>query len=157
VSFCWRLSFPALEVGIMSSTLCFRGQHYVIHIMLQRSACILSFSAEFVIRPYLARWCNLFALQLVGHLMDVPCLVFTSLLSVKFCTSPAIFGFPLILTDISFLSWGIHCMPCTDVTVLKNILIIPGRPPNGCRQGTTWYAECFNRLLLSSNVMRQRV
>jgi hypothetical protein len=30
--------------------------------MLQRSTCILSFAAEFVIRPYLARWCNLFAL-----------------------------------------------------------------------------------------------
>jgi hypothetical protein len=88
----------------MSSILCFRGQHYVINIMLQRLACILSFAAEFVIRPYLARWCNLLALQLVGHLMDVPCLVFTSLLSVRFCTSPAIFGFPLILTDISFLS-----------------------------------------------------
>jgi hypothetical protein len=43
-------------------------------------------------------------------------------------------------------------MPCTDVTVLKNILIIPRRPPNGCRQGTSWYAECFSRLLLSSNV-----
>jgi hypothetical protein len=57
-----------------------------------------------VVRPYLARWCNLFALRLIGHLMDVPWLVFTSLLSVIFCTSPAIFGFPLILTDISFLS-----------------------------------------------------
>jgi hypothetical protein len=46
-------------------------------------------------------------------------------------------------------------MPCTDVTVLKNILIIPGRPPppNGCGQGTAWYAECFSRLLLSSNVL----
>jgi hypothetical protein len=45
-------------------------------------------------------------------------------------------------------------MPCTDVTVLKNILIIPGRPPpNGCGKGTAWYAECFSRLLLSSNVM----
>jgi hypothetical protein len=87
----------------MSSILCFRGQHYVINIMLQRSACILSFAVEFVIRPYLARWCNLFALQLIGHLMDVPWLVFTSLLSVRFCTSPAIFGFPLIFTDISFL------------------------------------------------------
>jgi hypothetical protein len=43
-------------------------------------------------------------------------------------------------------------MPCTDVTVLKNILIIPGRsPPNGCGQGTAWYAECFSRLLLSSS------
>jgi hypothetical protein len=94
----------ALEVGIMSSIFCFRGQHYVINIMLQRSACILSFAAEFVIRPYLARWSNLFALRLIGHLMDVPWLVFTSLLSVRFCTSPAIFGFPLILTDISFLS-----------------------------------------------------
>jgi hypothetical protein len=87
----------------MSSILCFRGQHYVINIMLQRS-CILSFAAEFVIRPYLARWCNLFALRLIGHLMDVPWLVFMSLLSVRFCTSPAIFDFPLILTDISFLS-----------------------------------------------------
>jgi hypothetical protein len=61
--------------------------------------------------------------------MDVLCLVFTSLLSAIFCNSLAIFGFPLILTDISFLSWGIHCMPYTDVTVLKNILIIPGCPP----------------------------
>jgi hypothetical protein len=88
----------------MSSILCFRGQHYVINIMLQRSACILSFAAEFVIRPYLARWCDLFALRLIGHLMDVPWLVFTSHLSVRFCTSPTIFGFTLILTDISFLS-----------------------------------------------------
>ena len=84
--------------------LCFGGQHYVINIMLRRSARILSFAAEFTIHLYLARWCNLFALRLVGHLMDVPCLVFTSLLSVRFCTSPTIFGFPLILTDISFLS-----------------------------------------------------
>jgi hypothetical protein len=88
----------------MSSILCFRGQHYVISIMHPRSARILSFAAEFVIRPYLARWCNLFALRPIGHLMDVPWLVFTSLPSVRFCTSPAIFGFPLILTDISFLS-----------------------------------------------------
>jgi hypothetical protein len=44
-------------------------------------------------------------------------------------------------------------MPCMDVTVLKNILIIPGRPPNGCGQGTAWYVECFSRLLLSSNLM----
>jgi hypothetical protein len=88
----------------MPSTLCFRGQHYVINIMLQRSACILSFAAEFTIHSCLARWCNLFAPQLIGHLMDVPWLVFTSLLSVRFCTSPAIFGFPPILTDISFLS-----------------------------------------------------
>jgi hypothetical protein len=45
-------------------------------------------------------------------------------------------------------------MHCTDVTVLKNILIIPGRPsPNGCGQETVWYAECFSKLLLSSNLM----
>jgi hypothetical protein len=44
-------------------------------------------------------------------------------------------------------------MHCTYVTVLKNILIIPGRPPNGCRQGMAWYAECFSKLLLSSNLM----
>ena len=35
---------------------------YVINIMLQRSACTLSFAAEFTIHPYLAGWCNLFAL-----------------------------------------------------------------------------------------------
>jgi hypothetical protein len=46
----------------MPSALCFGGQHYVINIMLQRSACILSFAAEFTIHPYLAGWCNLFAL-----------------------------------------------------------------------------------------------
>jgi hypothetical protein len=61
--------------------------------------------------------------------MDIVCPVFTSLLLAISCTLLAIFGFPLILTDISFLSWGIHCVPCTDVTVLKNILKIPGRPP----------------------------
>ena len=61
--------------------------------------------------------------------MDVLCLVFMSFLSTIFCTPLAIFGFPLTLVDISFLSRGIHCVPCTDVTVLKNILIIPGRPP----------------------------
>jgi hypothetical protein len=63
------------------------------------------------------------------------------------CTLSAIFGFPLILADISLLSWSIHCIYCTDVTVLENILIILGVPPNGCRQGTAWYAErladCF--------------
>jgi hypothetical protein len=42
-------------------------------------------------------------------------------------------------------------MHCTDVTVLKNILIISRRPPNGCRQGTSSYAECFSKLLLSTN------
>jgi hypothetical protein len=94
----------ALGVGAMSSILCFRGQHYVISIMHPRSARILSFAAEFMIRPYLARWCNLFALRPIGHLMDVPWLLFTLLPSVRFCTSPAIFGFPLILTDISFWS-----------------------------------------------------
>jgi hypothetical protein len=30
------------------------------------------FEAEFVIRPYLAMWCNLFDLRLIGRLMDVP-------------------------------------------------------------------------------------
>jgi hypothetical protein len=62
------------------------------------------FEAEFKICPYLARWYNLFDLRLIGRSMDVPWLVFMSLLSVTLCTSPAIFGFPLILTDISFLS-----------------------------------------------------
>jgi hypothetical protein len=94
----------SVKVGMMPSALCFGGQHYVINIMLQRSACILSFAAEFTIHPYLARWCNLFALRLIGHLMYALCLFFTSLLSAIFCTSSAIFGFPLILADISFLS-----------------------------------------------------
>jgi hypothetical protein len=76
----------------MSSIFCFRGQH------------ILSLAAEFAIHPYLAGQCDLFALRLIGHLMDVLCLVFTSLLSAILCTSLAIFGFPLILTNISFLS-----------------------------------------------------
>ena len=89
----------------------------------------MSFAAEFAIRPYLARWCNLLAVRLIGHLMDVLWLVFTLLLSVRFCTSPAIFGFPLILAGISLLSWSIHCIYYTDVTVLENILIISGRPP----------------------------
>jgi hypothetical protein len=62
------------------------------------------FEAEFMICPYLARWCNLFDVRLIGRSMDVPWLVFMSLLSVRLCTSPAIFSFPLILTDISFLS-----------------------------------------------------
>jgi hypothetical protein len=35
--------------------LCFGGQHYVINILLQRSAYILSLVAEFAIHPYLAR------------------------------------------------------------------------------------------------------
>jgi hypothetical protein len=35
----------------------------------------------------------------------------------------------LILADISLLSWSIHCIYYTDVTVLENILIIPGHPP----------------------------
>jgi hypothetical protein len=43
-------------------------------------------------------------LRLIGRLMDVLCPAFTSLLSAIYCTSLAIFGFPLILTDISFLS-----------------------------------------------------
>ena len=108
----------ALEVSIMSSIFCCRGQH--IFCLLQpslQSIHILLGSAIYSL------------LRLIGRLMDVLCLVFTSLLSAISCTSLAIFGFPLILTDISFLFWGIHCVPCTDVTILKNILIIPGRPP----------------------------
>jgi hypothetical protein len=41
------------------------------------------FEAEFMICPYLARWCNLFDLRLIVRLMDVPWLVFMSLLSVR--------------------------------------------------------------------------
>jgi hypothetical protein len=41
------------------------------------------FEAEFMICRYLARWCNLFDLPLIGRSMDVPWLVFMSLLLVK--------------------------------------------------------------------------
>jgi hypothetical protein len=52
------------------------------------------------------------------------------------CTFSAIFGFPLILVGISLLSWSIHCIYCTDVIVLENILIISGRlPPMGVGKG----------------------
>ena len=44
-----------VKIGMKLFALCFGGQHYVINIMLQRSACILSFAAEFAIHPYLAR------------------------------------------------------------------------------------------------------
>jgi hypothetical protein len=41
------------------------------------------FEAEFMICPYLARWCNLFDLRLIGRSIDVPWLVFMSLLSIR--------------------------------------------------------------------------
>ena len=44
-----------VKTGTKLFALCFGGQHYVINIMLQRSACILSLAAEFAIHPYLAR------------------------------------------------------------------------------------------------------
>ena len=50
-----------VKIGMKLFALRFGGQHYVINILLQRSAYILSLAAEFVIHPYLARWCNLFA------------------------------------------------------------------------------------------------
>jgi hypothetical protein len=43
------------KIGMKLFALCFGGQHYVIKILLQRSAYILSLVAEFAIRPYLAR------------------------------------------------------------------------------------------------------
>ena len=49
------------KIGMKLFALCFGGQHYVIKILLQRSAYILSLAAEFAIHPYLARQCNLFA------------------------------------------------------------------------------------------------
>jgi hypothetical protein len=49
---------------------CLRGQHYVINIMLQRSAYIFVFEAEYTICPYLARSGNLFDLRLIGHSID---------------------------------------------------------------------------------------
>jgi hypothetical protein len=48
--------FPLLvKTGTKLFALCFEGQHYVIKILLQRSAYILSLAAEFAIHPYLAR------------------------------------------------------------------------------------------------------
>jgi hypothetical protein len=46
---------PFEKIGMKLFALCFGGQHYVIKILLQRSAYILSLAAEFAIRPYLAR------------------------------------------------------------------------------------------------------
>jgi hypothetical protein len=43
------------KIGMKLFALCFGGQHYVIKILLRRSAYILSLAAEFAIRPYLAR------------------------------------------------------------------------------------------------------
>ena len=47
--------FWFVEISMKLFALCFGGQHYVISIMLQRSAYILSLAAEFAIHPYLAR------------------------------------------------------------------------------------------------------
>jgi hypothetical protein len=44
-----------VKVGMKLLALCFGGQHYVIRILLPRSAYILSLAAEFAIHPYLAR------------------------------------------------------------------------------------------------------
>jgi hypothetical protein len=50
----------------------FRDQHYIINIMLWRSAHISVFEAEYAICPYLARSCNLFDLRLIGRSIDGP-------------------------------------------------------------------------------------
>jgi hypothetical protein len=77
----------------MSSIFCCRGQHiFCLQQPSLQSIHILLGSAIYLL------------LRLIGRLMDVLCLVFTSLLSAISCTSLAIFGFPLILIDISFLS-----------------------------------------------------
>jgi hypothetical protein len=44
-----------VKIGMKLFVLCFGGQHYVIKILLQRSAYILSLAAESAIRPYLVR------------------------------------------------------------------------------------------------------
>jgi hypothetical protein len=44
------------------------------------------FEAEFMICPYLARWCNLFDLRLIGRSIDVPWLVLC-----RFCRSDLYF------------------------------------------------------------------
>jgi hypothetical protein len=41
------------------------------------------FETEFMICPYLARWCNLFDMRLIGRSMNVLWLVFMSLLSIR--------------------------------------------------------------------------
>jgi hypothetical protein len=53
--FAENYSLLFVEIGIKLFALCFGGQHYVINILLQRSAYVLSLAAEFVIHPYLAR------------------------------------------------------------------------------------------------------
>ena len=58
----------ALEVSIMSSMLCFRGQH-----------TFFFFEFEYTICPYLARSGNLFDLRLIGRSIDGLWLVFISL------------------------------------------------------------------------------
>jgi hypothetical protein len=138
----------------MPSALCFGGQHYVINIMLQRSACILSFAAEFTIHPYLAKWCNLFALRLIGHLMDVLSLSLhvASVGNILYFT-----GYIWLSSDpywdlIFVLRYSLHALHGCD-SFEKYTDNSWASPPNGCEQGTAWYAECFSRLLLSSNVM----
>jgi hypothetical protein len=44
-----------VKIDMKLFALCFGGQHYVINILLQRSASILSLAAEFATHPYLAR------------------------------------------------------------------------------------------------------
>jgi hypothetical protein len=44
-------------------------------------------------------------------------------------------------------------MRCTDVTVLKNILIIPGRPPQWVWARDGLVRLVFGELLQSSNLM----
>jgi hypothetical protein len=69
--FLYESSFSFIE--------CLRGQHYVINVMLQRSAYIFVFEAEYAICPYLARSGNLFDLRLIRRSIDGFWLVFISL------------------------------------------------------------------------------
>jgi hypothetical protein len=50
-----KVFLSLVKIGMRLFALCFGGQHYVINILLQRSAYILSLVAEFAIHPYLAR------------------------------------------------------------------------------------------------------
>jgi hypothetical protein len=52
---CSKVFLLIVKVGMKLFALCFGGQHYVIRILLKRSAYVLSLAAEFAIRPYLAR------------------------------------------------------------------------------------------------------
>ena len=50
-----KVFLSLVKIGMRLFALCFGDQHYVINILLHRSAYILSLVVEFAIHPYLAR------------------------------------------------------------------------------------------------------